>query len=68
MLYTLFILFTGIYLGQEFAIIPSVRIIVANLVVYLRGLPDPAGEQNVRNVIENVGTGWYQTFRRYFFW
>jgi hypothetical protein len=68
MLYTLFILFTGIYLGQEFAIIPSVRIIVANLAVYLRGLPDPAGEQNVRNVIENVGNGWYQTFRRYFFW
>lgn len=67
MLYTLFVLFAGVYLGQEFAVIPSVRIIVANLMVYLRGLQDPnngAGE-NVRNIIPN---GWFATMRRYLFW
>lgn len=66
MLYTLFVLFTGVYLGQEFAIIPSVRIIIANLMVYLRGLPDPNNGENVRNVVENAG--WFGTVRRYFFW
>lgn len=64
MLYTVFILFTGIYLGQEFVIIPSVRVIVANLMVYLRGLPDPNNQQNVA---ENAH-GWIQTIRRYLFW
>jgi hypothetical protein len=67
MLYTLFVLFTGVYLGQEFAIIPSVRIIIANLMMYLRGLPDPNnGGENVRNVVENAG--WLHSIRRYFFW
>lgn len=65
MLYTIFILFTGVYLGQEFVIIPSVRIIVANIMVYLRGLPDPGNNQNV--IVENA-QGWFQTVRRYLFW
>lgn len=65
MLYTIFILFTGIYLGQEFVILPSVRVIVANLMVYLRGLPDPNAQQNVP--LENV-QGWFQTLRRYLLW
>lgn len=63
MLYTIFILFTGIYLGQEFVMIPSVRVIVANIMIYLRGLPDPGNQQN--GVIAN---GWFQTIRRYLFW
>lgn len=65
MLYTIFILFSGIYLGQEFAIIPSIRVIVANLMVYLRGLPDPNVQQNIP--VENVH-GWLHTLRRYLFW
>jgi hypothetical protein len=64
MLYTVFILFAGIYLGQEFVIIPSVRVIVVNLMVYLRGLPDP----NVQNVQPEHVNGWLQTIRRYLFW
>ncbi len=63
MLYTLFILFSGIYLGQEFAMLPSIRIIVANTMVYLRGLPDPIRGENVVNA-----AGWFQNVRRYFFW
>jgi hypothetical protein len=63
MLYTIFILFTGVYLGQEFVMIPSVRVIVANIMVYLRGLPDPGNER----VVENA-QGWFQTIRRYLFW
>lgn len=67
MLYTLFVLLTGVYLGQEFAVLPSVRILIANLMVYLRGLPDPNnGGENVRNIIPNAG--WFATLRRYFFW
>lgn len=66
MLYTLFVLMTGVYLGQEFAIIPSVRIIIANLMVYLRGLPDPNAAENVRRVVDT--TGWLATIRRYLFW
>lgn len=66
MLYTLFVLFAGVYLGQEFAIIPSVRILVGNAMIYLRGLPDPDGE-NVRRVVEN-NVGWLGTIRRYLFW
>lgn len=60
MLYTFFVLFSGVYLGQEFDIIPSVRIIIANLMVYLRDLPDPVREENVANA------GWFQTVKRYF--
>jgi hypothetical protein len=65
MLYTLFVLFTGIYLGQEFAIIPSVRIIMGNAMIYLRGLPDPDGE-NARRVVEHAG--WLRIIRGYLFW
>lgn len=65
MLYTIFILFTGVYLGQEFTLIPSVRVIVANAMIYLRGLPDPNTPGNVP--IENV-QGWYQTLKRFLFW
>ncbi len=60
-------MFSGIYLGQEFAIIPSVRIVIANALVYFRGLPDPNVGENVRRgVIDN--NGWFATARRYFFW
>lgn len=36
MLYTLLVLFTGIYLGQEFTVIPSVKIAIFNLIVYMK--------------------------------
>ena len=36
MLYTLFVLFTGVYLGQEFTVIPSVKVLILNLIVYIK--------------------------------
>jgi hypothetical protein len=36
MLYTLLVLFTGVYLGQEFTVIPSVKIAILNLIVYMK--------------------------------
>lgn len=41
MLYTLCILLTGIYLGQEYDIIPSIRILINSTLLYLRTLRDP---------------------------
>jgi hypothetical protein len=36
MLYTLLVLITGVYLGQEFTVIPSVKIAILNLMVYMK--------------------------------
>lgn len=36
MLYTLFVLFTGVYLGQEYTFIPSVKVLILNLIVYIK--------------------------------
>jgi hypothetical protein len=63
MLYTFFVLFSGIYLGQEFDILPSVRIIIENLILYLSGLPEPIRVENVVNA-----NGWFETVKRYIFW
>lgn len=56
MLYTIFLLLSGIYIGQEYAIIPSVRIIGRNLLVYLNTLRIPD---------ENEEGSYYERFRRY---
>ena len=63
MLYTLFILFGGIYLGQEYDIIPSVKILLANMFLYLRSLKDPT---NNLVVDENAPT-YFERFKNYFF-
>jgi hypothetical protein len=52
MLYTIAILVSGVYIGQEYAILPSVRILIANLLIYLKNLREPiedAGAQVVQN-------------------
>lgn len=36
MLYTLLVLFTGVYLGQEFTVIPSVKVAILNLILYMK--------------------------------
>jgi hypothetical protein len=59
MIYTIFILFTGVYLGQEYNIIPSIRIIFANLMFYLRGLQEP-NNVHVPGLLEQI--------RGYLFW
>lgn len=42
MLYTIVILVTGVYMNQEYPeYFPSVRILVSNLLVYLRNFRDP---------------------------
>lgn len=47
MLYTIIVLATGVYFGQEYQILPSVRILIANLMIYLRNLRDP-----IENVVQ----------------
>lgn len=72
MLYTLFILLTGIYLGQEFSVIPSVKIIITNIMINFRGLPAQdnitlfENIDNNNNNNENIGL--LQTIKRYLFW
>ena len=66
MLYTLCILFTGVYLGQEFTILPSVRIIIGNIMLYLRGLPDPNGQNHIQH--GNGNGNWFQYLKKYLFW
>lgn len=57
MMYTLLVLFSGIYLGQEYVIIPSIRIIGINMFVYLQSLKEPERD------IESVMTKLYKFFR-----
>lgn len=38
MLYTLFVLFGGIYVGQEFDNLPSLRVVVENIMIYLSNM------------------------------
>jgi uncharacterized protein YqgC (DUF456 family) len=49
MLYTLSVFITGIYMGQEYDIIPSIRILFMNVLLYLRGI-----NNNQENIIEHV--------------
>lgn len=68
MLYTLFILLTGIYLGQEFSIIPSIKIIITNMMINFRGLPEQDNIKLFENINNNENIGWLQTIKRYLFW
>ena len=60
MLYTLFILFSGVYLGQEYEVIPSMRILTNNMLIYLNTLKEQPQEQ----VIQQNYLG---SFFKYFF-
>lgn len=40
MLYTLFILLTGVYIGQEYTIVPSVKIVAVYCLNYLNSLKE----------------------------
>jgi len=65
MLYTIAILISGVYIGQEYQILPSVRILMANLLIYLRNLRDPienAGAQAAENLTI------YQRIAKIFWW
>lgn len=46
MLYSIFLLLLGIYFGQEYQIIPSIRIITANIMLYFNQLRDPIEDQH----------------------
>jgi hypothetical protein len=71
MLYSVFLLLLGIYFGQEYQIIPSIRIITANMMVYFHQLRDPI-EQNVQQQQqqhqENVIRRMYNGFIYYLGW
>lgn len=54
MLYSIFLLLLGIYFGQEYQIIPSVRIIMANMMLYFNGLRDPIEHQNQINQTQDI--------------
>ena len=46
MLYSLTVLICGVYIGQEYNIIPSVRILATSVLVYLQNVRDPVRDQN----------------------
>lgn len=54
MLYSIFLLLLGIYFGQEYQIIPSIRIIMANMMLYFNGLRDPIEYQNQINQTQDI--------------
>ena len=54
MLYTIVILVSGVYIGQEYFIIPSVRILIENALIYLRNLRDPIVQQTMYERIYNI--------------
>lgn len=65
MLYTIAILISGVYIGQEYQILPSVRILMANLLIYLRNLRDPI-ENAAAQAAENPTI--YQKIVKIFWW
>ena len=54
MIYTIIILISGVYIGQEYEILPSVRILIANLLIYLRNLRDPIETIRDQNIIQKL--------------
>jgi hypothetical protein len=64
MLYTLSVFITGIYMGQEYDMIPSIRLLFMNLLFYLRGLQHINNQQVNQQVIENAPI-WFDYIRRY---
>lgn len=65
MLYTIAILISGVYIGQEYQILPSVRILIANFLIYLRNLRDPI-ENAVAQVAQNQSI--YERIIKIFWW
>ena len=63
MLYTLSVFITGIYMGQEYDMIPSIRILFMNVLLYLRGLQYINNQQNVVEHAPNL----IDFIRRYLF-
>jgi len=63
MIYSIIVLTTGIYIGQEYDIIPSIRLLCLNVLSYLRNLQEinnPPIQQN------NIPTWIIQSIQRYF--
>ena len=54
MLYTIIILISGIYIGQEYQVLPSMKIIITNLVIYLRNLKDPIETIRDENITQKI--------------
>lgn len=46
MLYSIFMLISGIYVGQEYDVIPSIKLVTINLINYVRN--------NLENNVENT--------------
>ena len=65
MLYTIAILISGVYVGQEYQILPSVRILIMNLLNYLNNLRDPI-ENVAGQAIQNLSI--YERIVKIFWW
>lgn len=50
MLYTIFVLLTGVYIGQEYSIVPSVKIVAVYCLNYLNSLKENADNNLQRNI------------------
>lgn len=62
MLYTIAILISGVYLNQEYPeYFPSIKILIGNIIFYLKNLREPIQDNIKDNFINNV-----QTFLNYF--
>jgi len=65
MLYNIFLLLLGIYLGQEYQIIPSIKITITNIMLRLS---EPIENQINQNVQQNFIRQMYNNVIYYFNW
>lgn len=64
MLYTIFVLLTGVYIGQEYAVVPSVKIVAVYCINYLNSLKE--NENNQRELAQNDADTTYTWLLRKF--
>jgi uncharacterized protein YqgC (DUF456 family) len=68
MLYSIFLLLIGVYVGQEYPVIPSVKLITLSLLRYIKDKseevdkdPELRSNQNMQNFLSNFIKSIYKT-------
>ena len=57
MLYTLAVFVFGIYIGQEYKAVPSIRVLGTNLMAYLQSTKDPEESVSfIGRIIKSIST------------